>query len=55
MLNDSMNFNLFIKIKLINWVDESKSTYINGIVLSKNVAQKRMNAKIDNPRILMLR
>lgn len=38
MLNDSMNFNLFIKVKLINWVDESKSAYINGIVLSKNVA-----------------
>ena len=46
MLNDSMNFNSYIKIKIINYLDNSKSTYVNGIVLSKNIADKRMSTKI---------
>lgn len=37
-----MNFNSFIKIKIINWTDNSKSTYINGVVMSNNTADKRM-------------
>lgn len=54
-LNDSMNFNSFIKIKIINWIDNSKSAYINGVVLSKNIADKRMKGKIDDPSILLLK
>jgi hypothetical protein len=46
MLNDSMKFNSFIKIKIINWVDNSKSAYINGVVMSKNLANKRMASDI---------
>lgn len=49
LLNDSMNFNSFIKIKIINWHDNSKSAYINGVVMSKNIADKRMKSVIDNP------
>ena len=49
MLNDSMNFNSFIKIKIINWYDNSKSVYINGAVMSKNIADKRMKNFIDDP------
>jgi hypothetical protein len=50
-----MVFNSFIKIKLIDWIDNSKSCYINGIVISKNIADKRMKTDIDNPSILLLK
>jgi hypothetical protein len=50
-----MNFNQFIKIKIINWHNNSKSAYINGIVISKNIADKRMKSKIDDPQILLLK
>ena len=50
-----MNFNNFIKIKIINHADNSKSAYVNGVVLSKNLADKRMEHKIENPRILLLK
>jgi len=53
-LNDSMDFSHFIKIKVINYLDNSKSAYINGIVLSKNIADKRMNTQIKDPKILLL-
>jgi hypothetical protein len=53
-MSDSMIFNQFIKIKLINWHDNSKSAYVNGLVISKNIADKRMKADVDNPSILLL-
>jgi hypothetical protein len=46
LLNDTIDFNHFIKIKIINYTDNSKSAYINGIVMSKNLADKRMLDKI---------
>lgn len=46
LLNDTIDFNHFIKIKIINYVDNSKSAYINGIVMSKNLADKRMLDRI---------
>ena len=54
-LNDPMNFNQFIKIKIINWHNNSKSAYINGVVISKNIADKRMKSLIDEPQILLLK
>jgi chaperonin GroEL (HSP60 family) len=50
-----MNFNSFIKIKIINWSNHDKSTYINGVVMSKDMADKRMKDIIDKPRILLLK
>jgi chaperonin GroEL (HSP60 family) len=50
-----MNFNSFIKIKIIKWKDNSKSTYINGVVMSKDLADKRMRNEIEKPRILLLK
>jgi chaperonin GroEL (HSP60 family) len=50
-----MDFNHFIKIKIINYEDNSKSEYINGIVLSKNIADKRMKTNITNPKILLVK
>ena len=49
LLGDSMDFNNFIKIKIVNYADNSKSSYINGIVMSKNLADKRMQKGINNP------
>ena len=50
-----MNFNSFIKIKIINWQDNSKSAYVNGVVLNKNIADKRMENLIHDPQILLLK
>jgi hypothetical protein len=49
-----MDFNYFINIKVINYQDNSKSEYINGIVFSKNIADKRMRTDIMNPKILLI-
>ena len=42
MLGDSMDINEYVKVKIIDWKDNSKSSYINGIVMSKSIASKRM-------------
>lgn len=55
VLNDTMNFNTFIKIKIVNYVDNSQSKYVNGIVLNNNLADKRMKEKIKNPKIFLLK
>ena len=55
MLNDLMDINEFVKIKLINWPDASRSQYIHGVALNKALLHIRMKQKINNPRILLLR
>ena len=50
-----MNLNDFVKIKIIDWKDNSQSKYINGIVMSKNLSDKRMLKEIKNPSILLLK
>jgi 1-phosphatidylinositol-3-phosphate 5-kinase len=55
LLNDSMNLNDFVKIKLIPWKDNSRSQYINGVVITKNLADRRMLSQISNPNILLLK
>ena len=55
MLGDSMDINEYVKVKIIDWKDNSRSSYINGIVMSKSIASKRMQSTIVNPRILLLR
>ena len=54
LLNDSMDFTNFIKIKLIEWKNSQKSQYINGVVISHNVADKRMRTEIQDPRLLLI-
>ena len=54
-MSDSMVFNQLTKIKLINWEYSSKSAYINGMVISKNLSDKRMRTDVDNPQILLLK
>lgn len=55
MLNDLMEINEYIKIKLIDWRDAGKSCYVNGIVMSKSVVNRRMATNIVEPRILLLK
>jgi chaperonin GroEL (HSP60 family) len=55
LLNDSMDFNNYVKIKIVEWRDSSLSQYVNGIVFSKTVADRRMNYTFENPKILLLK
>ncbi len=56
LLNDPIDFNYFIKIKIINYFDNSRSAYINGVVMSKNLADKRMKKDtFPDPKILLLK
>ncbi len=54
LLNDSMDFKKFVRVKRFMWPDRSKSEYINGIMATKNIADRRMNSQIVNPRILLI-
>ena len=55
LLNDSLDINQYIKIKIIDWRDSSKSAYVNGIVMTKNLADRRMQSQLQKPSILILR
>ena len=57
LLGDAMNFNKYIKIKIINHIDNSRSCYVKGVVLSKNLADKRIMQQKgrENPKILLLK
>ena len=54
LLNDPMNFHRFVRIKRFQWPDHTRSEYINGIMATKNVADKRMASDISNPKILLI-
>ena len=49
-----MDFNHFVDILLIDYKNESESRYVNGCVFLKNLADKRMPRKFENPKILLL-
>lgn len=55
LLNDSLDINQYVKIKIIDWRDSTKSAYVNGIVMTKNLADRRMQNQIQKPSILILR
>ena len=50
-----MDINEAIKVKIIDWKDNSKSQYVNGFVMSKSIASKRMESCRINPKILLLK
>ena len=54
LLNDSIDFNSFIKIVTIEHINQEKCQYVNGVAFKKNVAHRRMRTSIENPRILLL-
>ena len=53
-LNDSLEINDYIKIKIIEADNKKKSQVIQGYAFQKNVANKKMKIDIDNPTILLL-
>jgi len=53
-LNDTMDINKFVKIKIIDWKDSSLNEYVNGIVFSKTVSERFKISSIENPSILLL-
>ena len=55
MLGDMMDINEYIKVKVIDWRDNSKSQIFNGFVMSKSIASKRMQTTLVNPKILLLK
>jgi chaperonin GroEL (HSP60 family) len=44
----------YVKIQLIEHPNRSKCKYVNGVVIKKGVAHKRMERKISNPRMIIL-
>ena len=53
-LKDSMDFNQYVDIQIVDSVDETMSQYVNGCVLLKNLAEKSMRKYIKDPKILLL-
>ena len=54
-LNDSIDINDYIKIKLIKYHDQSKCEVIDGYAMQKTVSSKKMRVDIQNPKILLLK
>ena len=54
-LNDSININDYLKIKTIEYRDQSKCEVIDGYALRKNNFTKGMRNIIINPKILLLK
>ena len=50
MLDDELDINILWN----EWGTYLDSTYINGVVVKKNVIDRRLNATHENPRILLL-
>ena len=53
-LNDSIDITKYIKIKTIEYQDQSLCEAIDGFAMRKNVCSKKMKTEIDNPTILLL-
>ena len=49
-----MNICSHVKIKKVLFSDQSATRYVRGMVCRKNLANKRMRAQFDNPKILMI-
>ena len=42
VFRDSIDITKYIKIQLVQFKDSSKSKYLNGVVINKSIAHKRM-------------
>jgi hypothetical protein len=47
LLNDTMNLNDFVKIKLIDWKDHSMRNYVNGVVFTKSLDDRNMKNEFE--------
>lgn len=55
LLNDRLDFNHYVDVKIIEWKDNSMSQMINGVVMSKNLAHRSMQASLTEPSVLVLK
>jgi len=53
-LDDSLNINDYIKIKLIQYKDTSECKVIQGYVMQHNKKGKNVRYEIENPKIIMI-
>ncbi|XP_028848292.1 1-phosphatidylinositol 3-phosphate 5-kinase isoform X2 [Denticeps clupeoides] len=53
--DDDMDIRQLVHIKKISGGKKFDSTVVNGFVCTKNIAHKKMNAYIKNPKILLLK
>ncbi|XP_005999773.1 1-phosphatidylinositol 3-phosphate 5-kinase [Latimeria chalumnae] len=53
--DDDMDIRQFVHIKKIPGGKKFDSTVVNGFVCTKNIAHKKMNSYIKNPKILLLK
>lgn len=53
-MNDSVNINDYVKIKIVDYPDHTYTKYINGFAFQKNVCSKKMRTRINDPKILLL-
>ena len=53
-LDDSLNINNYIKIKLIQYKDTSECKVIQGYVMQHNKKGKNVRYEIENPKIIMI-
>ena len=53
-LNDSLDIDNYVKIKIIPYKDNSKCQVIQGYVLHKKSTGKNIKDNIDNPKILLI-
>ena len=51
---DDMDINKYLRVIKLQHKDTSLSEYFNGVAFLKNIAHKKMKAKIPNPTILIL-
>lgn len=54
ILNDSIDINKFVKIVTVEYPNQDKCKFVNGVVFKKDIGSKRMRNNISNPRILLL-
>ena len=53
-LNDSIDINNYVKIRILPYKDNSKCQVIQGYVLHKKSTGKNIKDNIDNPKILLI-
>jgi hypothetical protein len=53
-IKDDLTFKQYVKVKLMPGKDISYCRYVNGVVFTKNVADKKMKTNIADPLILLI-
>ena len=53
-MGDDIDVRSYVKIKRLPGGTEADSTYVSGVVFTKNLALKRMPRTISNPRIMLV-